>query len=442
MLRVARLLLISGTVAVVAGLGRLHAVRNGYDLTGSARFSWSVAYGLLLLISAYAVGLPELPRTLRAAVATSITATLFAALGISIVQLGTGDALLPRFVVFGSVIVLVPIYTMIARLAARERTRAEDRDRALLVSAPSSMEGGLLQAELDGGCEKPALLVGSLSLNEALPNADRLTPLVDRVRSLDVSVLVLDRVAGADEGIVAQAAQLHEEGRRVRTLSLFYEEWLGKLPLGELERSSLFFDIGGLHRERYARVKRVIDLLLALLGMVVFVAAIPFVSLGNLVANRGPLFYSQPRVGQAGTLFSILKFRTMRPDEGRLVNEWTTEDDPRITPFGRLLRRSHLDELPQVVNILRGHISVVGPRPEQPHYVDELAARLPFYQMRHLVQPGLTGWAQVKYGYAGTESDAMQKLQYEFYYLRHQALWLDLRIIGRTLRNVLHGGGR
>lgn len=252
MLRVARLLLISGTVAVVAGLGRLHAVRNGYDLTGSARFSWSVAYGLLLLISAYAVGLPELPRTLRAAVATSITATLFAALGISIVQLGTGDALLPRFVVFGSVIVLVPIYTMIARLAARERTRAEDRDRALLVSAPSSMEGGLLQAELDGGCEKPALLVGSLSLNEALPNADRLTPLVDRVRSLDVSVLVLDRVAGADEGIVAQAAQLHEEGRRVRTLSLFYEEWLGKLPLGELERSSLFFDIGGLHRERYA----------------------------------------------------------------------------------------------------------------------------------------------------------------------------------------------
>jgi lipopolysaccharide/colanic/teichoic acid biosynthesis glycosyltransferase len=111
---------------------------------------------------------------------------------------------------------------------------------------------------------------------------------------------------------------------------------------------------------------------------------------------------------------------------------------------GRLLRKSHLDELPQVLNILRGDLSVVGPRPEQPHYVEELSDKLPFYPLRHLVRPGLTGWAQVKYGYAGSESDALEKLQYEFWYLHHQNLRTDARIVGRTVRSVLgsEGSGR
>ncbi len=129
---------------------------------------------------------------------------------------------------------------------------------------------------------------------------------------------------------------------------------------------------------------------------------------------------------------------------GDLANEWTTEDDPRITRFGRVLRKTHLDELPQVVNILQGDLGVVGPRPEQPHYVAELEDKLPFYALRHLVRPGLTGWAQVKYGYAGNETDALEKLQYEFWYLRHQSLRTDARIIGRTIRSVFggEGGGR
>ena len=125
-----------------------------------------------------------------------------------------------------------------------------------------------------------------------------------------------------------------------------------------------------------------------------------------------------------------------------MADEWTGEDDPRITRFGRVLRRTHLDELPQVVNILRGELSVVGPRPEQPHYVEQLTEKLPFYAMRHLVRPGLTGWAQVKYGYAGDERDALEKLQYEFFYLRRQSLDFDLRIVGRTLRSVIGGDGR
>jgi lipopolysaccharide/colanic/teichoic acid biosynthesis glycosyltransferase len=129
----------------------------------------------------------------------------------------------------------------------------------------------------------------------------------------------------------------------------------------------------------------------------------------------------------------------MRPGEDC---SWTEEADERVTPFGAWLRRAHLDELPQVWNVLRGDLSCIGPRPEQPHYVAELSAKIPFYQLRHLVRPGLTGWAQVSYSYGSSEFDALEKLQYEFYYLRHQGLALDARIIGRTLRSVMRLGGR
>jgi lipopolysaccharide/colanic/teichoic acid biosynthesis glycosyltransferase len=146
-------------------------------------------------------------------------------------------------------------------------------------------------------------------------------------------------------------------------------------------------------------------------------------------------------VGKNGHPFDMLKFRSMRPSVGS-EGEWTGENDPRITPFGRVLRVTHVDELPQVINIFRGDLSVVGPRPEQPHYVEELSDKLPFYGLRHLVRPGLTGWAQVKYHYGADASDALEKLQYEFYYLRHQGVALDARIVGRTFRSVLARGGR
>ena len=157
---------------------------------------------------------------------------------------------------------------------------------------------------------------------------------------------MLDRAAQADPTIVAQVADLHERGVRVRTLTGFYEGWLGKLPMSELERTSLFFDIGELHRARYGRAKRLVDVPLALAGVVVLAVVIPIVWLGNLAGNRGSLLYRQLRVGKAGREFTILKFRTMRTVDSDST-AWTTADDPRVTPFGRFLRRSHLDELPR-----------------------------------------------------------------------------------------------
>jgi lipopolysaccharide/colanic/teichoic acid biosynthesis glycosyltransferase len=305
----------------------------------------------------------------------------------------------------------------------------------LLVARPD--EVAALELELDEAPEKRASVVATLPPAVAAEDPESLLELASRTGA---TVLVLSREAAADERIVDRAAALHERGVRIRTLSLFYEEWLGKLPLAELERVALMFDIGEIHRLRYGRVKRAFDVVVAVPCLLVLAACLPVVAFANAFGNPGPLLYRQRRVGRGGREFTILKLRTMRPDSG--PSTWTQEDDPRITPVGRWLRRTHLDELPQAVNLLRGDLSVIGPRPEQPHYVSELTEKIRFYHLRHLVRPGITGWAQVKYGYAADEGDAVEKLQYEFWYLRHQNLALDARIVGRTVRSVLRGGGR
>jgi lipopolysaccharide/colanic/teichoic acid biosynthesis glycosyltransferase len=438
---VPRVLLYAGTLAAVVGLSLVHAARHGYDYAGSSRFAWSIAYIGILALAAYGAGLPDLVQRGSGVVGTAVAAVVLAALGISAVQLFAGDALLPRFVVFGSALLLAPWYAACASVASGGRARAEDRARVLMVGDVD--EGDTLRRDLVNA-ERPAQLVGTITADDATPRPDHPTPLADAAEAAKATVVVLSRAAQAEEAIVHQAAMLHESGVRVRTLSLFYEQWIGKLPVAELERVSLMFDIREIHQSFYGRISRAIDLVIGAAGTLVLVPVAVLVALANLAGNRGSLLYRQSRVGKNEVPFEILKFRTMRPsvDGASAVNEWTTEDDPRITPVGHVLRRSHIDELPQMVNILRGDLSLVGPRPEQPHYVRELVAKLPYYNLRHLVRPGLTGWAQVKYGYAGNESAALEKLQYEFYYLRHQSLTFDARIMVRTLRSVIGRKGR
>lgn len=440
MRRSARPLLYGGVLVVVFGLAQVHArVLNDYSFTGTSRFSWTVAYAALLCMFAYGLGLPDVPRTRKAALGASVGAAAAGAAAISVLQLFVGDALLPRFVVFGSALLLPDWYRVCVGLAAGGRSRAEARDRVIVVA--SAAEAAILEIELAKRPERPAAIAARFTLDEALPASGE--PLLEAFERLRPTVLVLDRDAQEVPGIVAQAGALHARGVRIRSLALFYEEWLGKLPLSELERASLLFDIGEVHRAGYGRAKRLVDLPLAVAGCAVLAVLVPVVWFANLVSNRGPLLYRQTRVGKGGKDFTILKFRTMAPasegEEG--APRWTTEADPRVTRFGRLLRMTHLDEVPQAVNILRGELSVVGPRPEQPHYVEVLTRKVPFYGLRHLVRPGLTGWAQVKYGYAGSEHDASEKLQYEFWYLRHQSLATDARIVGRTIRAVLGSEG-
>jgi lipopolysaccharide/colanic/teichoic acid biosynthesis glycosyltransferase len=430
-----------GLIAIVLGLSKVHAsivADPPYDFTlQGAQVGWSLTFMAVLLLAAYGSGLPDVPRTPRLALAASVVAPLLASGAISLAQLLFASALLPRFVVFGTVVLAIPWALMCSGMAAQGRVRDESRARVLMVGDPA--EADVLADEVLKAPERPATVIGRLRVDEAVAHGTS-RPLVEAVVAQRANLVILDRGAQADDNIVAQAASLHEAGIRIRTLTLFYEQWLGKLPLHEIERVSLLFDIGELHRARYGRVKRILDVAAGGAALLALLVVMPFVVLGNLAGNRGPLLFKQPRVGKNGRVFTILKFRTMRA--GEVLGEWTTEDDPRITPFGRVLRRTHIDELPQALNMLRGDLSIVGPRPEQPQYVAELREKLPFYDLRHLIRPGLTGWAQVKYRYASNEVDALEKLQYEFFYLRHQNVSLDLRIIVRTLRSVSGAQGR
>ena len=434
----------AGVLGVVLGLSKYHAEFIGdYDFTSSTRFAWAFAYIGLLCLAAYGLGLPEVPKTLRSRLPTSLMASGAGALGISLVQLFVGDALLPRFVVFGSALLLVPWFYAMSTVARRGRSALEQRDR--VDRGRPDRPGG--RADRRAGRQP-----GEAGLRRGPPHRGggrrrpRAPPAAARRGASDeeATVLVLSGAAQGDERIVDQAAVLHESGVRVRTQSLFYEEWLGKIPVADLGRVSLFFDIGEIHRERFGRVKRLVDVAAGSAGLVVLAVVDPVRGPRQPRSPTGARS-STPSPGSGGAAC-----RSRSTSSARCATTWPPPPTgpPRRIPASPASAGScgsrHLDELPQVWNIVRGDLSLVGPRPEQPRYVAELVEKLPFYDLRHIVRPGLTGWAQVKYGYAGDERDALEKLQYDFHYLRRQSLGFDLKIVGRTTRSVfgIEGQGR
>ncbi|OXA79427.1 hypothetical protein B0A58_03225 [Flavobacterium branchiophilum NBRC 15030 = ATCC 35035] len=169
---------------------------------------------------------------------------------------------------------------------------------------------------------------------------------------------------------------------------------------------------------------------------------IPFIYIINLFANKGPLFYSQERVGKNGKLFKIFKLRSMVTNAEKHGAVFAASNDARITPFGKILRKTRLDELPQFFNILVGDMSFIGPRPERQVFVDQILEIMPFYSTRHIIKPGLTGWAQVNYSYGDKLEDSLVKLQYDLYYIKHRSIYLDINIILKTLSTVLYYRGQ
>jgi exopolysaccharide biosynthesis polyprenyl glycosylphosphotransferase len=253
-------------------------------------------------------------------------------------------------------------------------------------------------------------------------------------------------VLGADEDLPADLFQglvdCYDRGMVVRSVADVYEELTGRLLVERLRQTWLLsLQQRGETSRVYALFKRLIDVVASLMGLVFLGVLLPFVWVAIKIEDRGPLFHRQVRVGHFGKNFEILKLRTMRV-RPRDELQWTGEDDVRITKVGTILRRLHLDELPQSWNILRGDMSVVGPRPEQPQYVEELRKTIPYYNTRLSVRPGLTGWAQVNYGYGSGVDGSTVKLSYDLYYVKRQSVALDLLIMARTVFAVATLKGR
>lgn len=224
----------------------------------------------------------------------------------------------------------------------------------------------------------------------------------------------------------------------------FFERITGKVHVDMLRPSWLIF--AGRQRDSPIKlvVREAIHRMLALTGLVLSFPIAVLTAVLIKLESRGPIFYRQERIGVSGRVFEVIKFRSMKTDaeaDGKPI--WAVSNDDRVTRVGRIIRKLRIDEIPQFWNIIKGEMNFVGPRPERPHFVQQLAKEIPYYEHRHLVAPGLTGWAQIKYPYGASVSDAIQKLQYDLYYIKNQSLTLDLVIVFDTIKTVLFGkGGR
>jgi sugar transferase (PEP-CTERM system associated) len=273
-------------------------------------------------------------------------------------------------------------------------------------------------------------------LNPGVIGAVEDIPAIVQQRGVDRVVVSLNDARGKLP--MDKLLEMKIDGVAFDHLASVYEQYTGKIAVENLRPSWFIFSSGFRKSHFLAAAKRGLDLILAGLGIVITSPLMGLVAIAVKLTSPGPALYHQQRVGQQGQIFTVHKFRTMRVDaEAETGPVWATEGDVRVTPIGRWLRRARLDELPQLWNVLKGQMSFVGPRPERPEFVTDLTRQIPYYPQRHTVRPGITGWAQVRYTYGASVEDALQKLQYDLYYIKNLSIALDLFIIFETIKTVI-----
>jgi exopolysaccharide biosynthesis polyprenyl glycosylphosphotransferase len=271
------------------------------------------------------------------------------------------------------------------------------------------------------------------NLLDGLPMLGRSGDLPWLVRQLEIQEIVVAIERHVESDLFQLLVACHGLGAQVSYMPDLYDKLSRRIPIQHIDPAWALNIMQKLPSRLSLSGKRLMDLVLAGVGLLILAPLFPFVALAIRLDSPGPVFYRQIRSGRAGRPFAILKFRTMSTDaEKDGQARWATEDDPRITRVGRILRKTRVDELPQLHNVLRGEMSIVGPRPERPEFIEQLEQDIPFYRTRLMVKPGLTGWAQIHYRYGSSVEDALIKLQYDFHYLRCWSLWLDLYVIFRT----------
>ena len=263
---------------------------------------------------------------------------------------------------------------------------------------------------------------------------------LDKIDSFILNFQNYSRLPSELESVLLNAML---RGKEVLSFTSFYENIYEALPIQSHNDS--FYEIQQLRNKKIRYIQLVfsffINFSLSLCVGVVFILVTPIVFLLNLLFNRGPLFYMQKRVGQYGEEFRIYKFRSMVVDAEKAGAKMAERNDNRITPFGRILRLFRIDELPQIISVIKGDMQFIGPRPERKVFVDQLNKRISFYNVRHLIKPGITGWAQVKYKYGENLEDSIKKLEYDLYYIKNKSIILDIRIIFKTITTVLFSRG-
>lgn len=294
-----------------------------------------------------------------------------------------------------------------------------------------------LGVEIVGFVDSDPARVGAPVLNPGVIGTVEDIPAIVRGRSVDRVVVSLADARGRLP--MDKLLEMKLDGVTFDHLADVYEQYTGKIAVENLRPSWLIFSEGFRKSPWLRGTKRMADLGCAAVGLVAAAPLMALVAIAvKLTSPEGPVIYRQRRVGLHGRVFTVYKFRSMRPDaEQETGAVWASKDDARVIPIGRFLRRTRLDELPQLLNVLKGDMSLVGPRPERPEFVRQLTEQIPFYGQRHVVRPGITGWAQVRYTYGASVEDAMEKLQLDLFYIKNMSLALDLFILAGTLKTVV-----
>lgn len=418
------------------------------DLEPQLWFYFLPIVWLLLMIELYD---PHVAGSGRKTTGGIALAAFIGLVAYSLVFIVREDTNLPRVGV-GAFLLFASFLTLLWRMIfIRLYKTTGERRRVLLIGAGKAGQTladlyhslGTRSFNLIGYVDDDESKVGKTICDlRVLGLSTHLLSLIDVHRISDLVIAINGEIQGATFQAILDA---QEKGVEVTRMPLLYEEMTGRVPIHHLESDWIIRSfVDGLHVSGfYELTKRLLDILGGIVGLVIFAITCPFLSVAVLLDSGLPIFYSQPRLGKGGLIFRIYKYRTMRQDaEADGEAKTTLENDPRVTRVGRFLRKTRLDELPQFWNVLRGEMSLVGPRAERPELVAEYQKQVPFYRARLLVKPGLGGWAQINYGYVASVTETAVKIEYDLYYIKHRTLGMDFQIILRTIGTVLRRTGR
>jgi exopolysaccharide biosynthesis polyprenyl glycosylphosphotransferase len=352
-----------------------------------------------------------------------------------------------RFVLVVSCVLLIPV-TLVYRRVLYQRQLARKHQRYFMfLGSPESCVAFREECRRNDMTQSVLYATHNSLTAHRQPGTHSTPPMGDVAHYLEeyegnIDAIILRESSQELPPFVAQRLmELHFSGVPTYTLELFHEVYWRKIPLYRLNQTWLFQEGFQIAREPvFERLKRLSDIVLSSLGLLLALPLLPFVALAIWIGDRGPVFFRQPRVGKNRRIFEIVKLRTMRVQHDGAV--YTSKQDDRITPIGRFLRATRLDEVPQIWNVLVGDMSLIGPRAEWVKLVDEYEKQIPCYHFRHLVKPGITGWAQVNYPYGANLDDTLHKLEYDLYYIRYFSFVLDASIVLKTVHIMLFGKGR
>ncbi len=435
------LLILAG--AIVLGLTTRFS-QLGMGVSYGQHWGAFLAFVAVVMVSLVAVGLyqSEAYRDVRVMVIRLLTSAL-----LSLVVMSVVSFVLPDVDIWRSVFAYGLGYSVIGIFVSRMIfSRIADLDQLkrtviLLGAGKRARRIKEMEREASGPGFRTAATIRMAPTEVEFPEApdfETVRPLVDFALDLQAEEIVVASEERRGTLPVEDLLACKMEGIKVTDATTFIEQQTGAVDLESVSPSWLIFSDGFGRSGRFDLfLKRLFDVTTSLLLLLLTLPILIVTAIAIKVTSPGPVFYRQERVGQGGRTFMVLKFRSMRTDAERNGPQWAQANDDRVTPVGRLIRTARIDEIPQIFNVLKGDMSFVGPRPERPVFVEQLAKEIPFYLERHRVKPGITGWAQINYPYGASVEDARHKLQYDLYYIKNYSIFLDFLVLIQTLRVVL-----